>query len=104
MLNMIRTVNDLELSEDYRAIRWMQDQRARIASHRGSRVCWKDNMKWHSRFTIYTGLPDVVGWQWHQQQQRVLIFSAGGRPCGAEVNRFLQQHRSRIRSGIPQKV
>jgi uncharacterized membrane protein len=57
----------MDLSEDYRAIRWMQD------AVKGSPVIVEANCteySWCTRFTIYTGLPGVVGWNWHQRQQR----------------------------------
>ncbi len=62
---------DFSLNDDYYAIHWMQE------NIQGSPVILEAasagrQYEWHSRFTIYTGLPGVVGWQWHQQQQRVM--------------------------------
>jgi len=63
----------MDLSEDYRAIRWMQD------NIKGSPVIVEANCteyRWCTRFSIYTGLPGVVGWNWHQRQQRGIFASS----------------------------
>lgn len=59
------------LAEDYAMIRWLQD------NIQGSPVILEGQSvdtqyKWNGRISIYTGLPSVVGWNFHQRQQRTL--------------------------------
>ena len=77
---------DMDLSEDYRAIQWM------LANIQGSPVIAEAapagvQYAWLGRFSIYTGLPDVVGWEWHEEQQRVLD-EATVQARGREVDAF----------------
>jgi len=77
---------EFSTAEDYRAIIWMQENIA------GSPVIVEAapagvQYTWLSRYSIYTGLPAVVGWQWHEQQQRV-YFGSQVIQRGYEVDSF----------------
>ena len=55
------------LEWDMEAIQWMQD------NVQGSPVVMEAHMeqyRWGGRFANYTGLPTIIGWPWHQTQQR----------------------------------
>ncbi len=56
-----------QLVWDQEAVRWLQDH------VQGSPVILEahaDQYHWGGRISIYTGLPTVLGWPWHQIQQR----------------------------------
>ena len=60
-------VDPIDLYWDHDAIRWFQDNVAGapvVLEAHGSQYCW------NTRFSQYTGMPTVLGWPWHQQQQR----------------------------------
>ncbi len=78
---------DMDLSQDYRAIQWLQD------NVEGSPVIVEAQAyeyRWGNRFTIYTGLPGVVGWNYHQRQQRAILQDNSVQNRVDEVNAFYE--------------
>jgi uncharacterized membrane protein len=61
---------DILLDWDRRAIEWLQE------NIQGTPVIVEASTpiyRWGSRVAIYTGLPTVIGWDWHQKQQRAIL-------------------------------
>ncbi len=71
----------LDLRADLEGIRWL------LESVDGTPTIlegtWPINYHWGSRFSIYTGLPTVIGWDWHQKQQKAAIVDD---PVGNRLN------------------
>ena len=57
----------INMERDFEGIRWLRE------NVQGSPVVLEANTptyRWGGRVSIHTGLPSVVGWKWHQEQQR----------------------------------
>ncbi len=74
----------LDLSADFLIIKWLQ------TNVEGSPVIVEGLMAeycWGNRIAVYTGLPSVIGWGWHQTQQR-WGYQTEVRERRADVERF----------------
>ena len=82
----------LQLADDYALIRWLQEEVA------GAPVILEaqgpSEYRWGGRVSIYTGLPTLLGWRYHQTQQRTLATAKPVyRPAPRQYQRPLQHQR-----------
>ena len=57
----------IDIESDFEGIKWL------LEHVEGSPVVLEgltDSYRWGGRISVYTGLPSVIGWKWHQEQQR----------------------------------
>ena len=57
----------IEMRWDADAIRWLQDN---VPGSPAILEAHGDQYRWNGRMSVYTGLPTLIGWPWHQTQQR----------------------------------
>lgn len=64
-----------QLKWDAGAIQWLQDnvQGTPVIAEAGAGLLNVPLYQWGSRISINTGLPTIIGWDWHQRQQRSIM-------------------------------
>ena len=89
----------LEFATDRPGIEWLRD------NVNGAPVVveaqW-DLYTWANRVSIYTGLPTILGWDWHQTQQRHGL-SLGGATATRGDQRFLHDPATWTQRAISSK-
>jgi len=62
----------VDLGPDYRALRWIQHniEGSPVVAEANPPSLGEAYRSTASRVAIYTGLPTIIGWDWHQTQQR----------------------------------
>jgi len=60
-------VDNLQIHQDAGIIRWLRDN---VEGSPTIAEAWGPGYQWFNRISMTTGLPSVLGWDWHQRQQR----------------------------------
>jgi uncharacterized membrane protein len=77
--------HELDLNQDYKAIRWMQEN---VSGSPTIVEAQLGTYRWGSRYSINTGLPTVLGWDWHEIQQRSVVGDSLVNNRASAVNDF----------------
>ena len=60
----------IDLSADLEGIRWLRENAEGSPVVLEASTPSRYRYRWNGRISVYTGLPTIAGWQWHQEQQR----------------------------------
>jgi uncharacterized membrane protein len=75
----------MNLASDYAGIRFVQDH---IAGTPTLVEGYTSEYRWGARYSIYTGLPAVIGWNWHVRQHNSILPASVVENRIEEVNQF----------------
>ena len=78
---------------DLQAIQWLRAALPGIPVIAEANT-WPILYGWGNRYAVYTGLPAVIGWDWHQRQQRMALPDSGVTARNRGAGAGLQHARS----------